>query len=81
MMTNQQFPQTQTGNSDVAFKKWMNDVDAAVSATAFVSVYDLPDQPFRDWFDDGMSAEEAARTALEDADYDFDDDELGDFWD
>jgi hypothetical protein len=78
---NQQFPQTQTDNSDTAFKKWMNDVDAAVGATAFVSVYDLPDQPFRDWFDSGMSAEEAARTTLEDADYEFDDDELGDFWD
>jgi hypothetical protein len=55
--------------SEAAFKKWMAEVDIAVGGRAFVSVYDLPDQPYRDWFEDEMSADEAAVAALKDAGY------------
>jgi hypothetical protein len=55
--------------SEAAFKKWMAEVDIAVGARAFVSAYDLPDQPYRDWFEEGMPPDEAAVLALEDAGY------------
>jgi hypothetical protein len=61
-------PQAQD-QSEAAFKKWMSEVDIAVAARAFVSVYDLPDQPYRDWFEDGMSADEAVVAVLEDSGY------------
>jgi hypothetical protein len=55
--------------SEAAFKKWMAEVDISVGARAFVSAYDLPDQPYRDWFEEGMPPDEAAVLALEDAGY------------
>jgi hypothetical protein len=48
----------------------MRQVNAAVFAKAFVCADDLPDQPYRDWYDDDLSPEEAATTALEDAGFD-----------
>jgi hypothetical protein len=55
--------------SEAAFKKWMTEVDIAVAGRAFVSAHDLPDQPYRDWFEEGLSPDEAAALALEDAGY------------
>ncbi|MCP4424433.1 MAG: hypothetical protein GY803_08085 [Chloroflexi bacterium] len=53
----------------VSFETWMSQVDAAVSGMAFISVYDLADQPFRDWYNDGYSPREAAEEALESEGY------------
>lgn len=50
-----------------SFAAWMQQVNAAVLAQAFVSADDLPDQPYREWYEDDLSPEEAATTALEDA--------------
>ncbi len=47
-----------------AFARWMREVDAHVCAIAGVSVHDLPDCPFWDWHEDGVSARSAARRAL-----------------
>jgi hypothetical protein len=48
----------------------MAQVDSAVGAMAFgLSVHDLPDFLSRDMFDDGATPEEAAREALEGADF------------
>jgi hypothetical protein len=66
---NPQSPDNQQDTGEAAFKKWMSAVDIAVGGRAFVSVYDLPDQPYRDWFEDGMSADEAAVAVLVDAGY------------
>jgi hypothetical protein len=55
--------------SEAAFKKWMTEVDIAVGARDFVSAYDLPDQSYRDWFEEGLSPDEAAALALKDAGY------------
>ncbi len=52
------------------FDQWMKAVDQAVIETAFCSIHDLSDQPFRDWFDSGIDAEEAAEMALEDNGFD-----------
>lgn len=59
-----------------SFDQWLQAVDLAVSAIAGVSVHDLADQPFRDWYDDEMSPQEAARTMLEEEGFPFDDDEF-----
>lgn len=46
------------------FKAWMLAVDAAVEARVGLSVHDLEDVAFRDWFDDGVSAKSAAARAI-----------------
>jgi hypothetical protein len=51
----------------VTFLQWVDAVDAAVLDIAGVSVHDLPDVPFRFWFDDEMPPVEAAHLALEEA--------------
>jgi hypothetical protein len=66
---NPQPEDNQQDTSETAFKKWMSAVDIAVGGRAFVSVYDLPDQPYRDWFEDEMSPDEAAVAVLADAGY------------
>jgi len=48
----------------MTFKAWMKKVDAAVSVTAGLSVYDLPDMPFYDMFNDDYTPEEAAEETL-----------------
>lgn len=50
-----------------AFAIWMDRVDRIVWSRAGVSIYDLPDCPFRDWHDDERTAREAAEEALENA--------------
>lgn len=46
------------------FNQWMRAVDMEVESVAGVSVHDLADQPFYDWYDSGMTPEEAARETL-----------------
>lgn len=56
----------------LTYEEWMAQVDSAVGAMAFgLSVHDLPDFLSRDMFDDGATPEEAAREALEGADFPF----------
>jgi hypothetical protein len=73
-------PQAQD-QSEAAFKKWMSEVDIAVAGRAFVSAYDLPDQPYRDWFEEGLSPDEAAAQALEEAGYEDGDGVMSDDFD
>ena len=50
------------------FDVWMRKVNSAVeAATGGLSVSDLPDCCFRDWFDDGVSPSAAAKRALKNA--------------
>jgi hypothetical protein len=46
------------------FESWMKIVDALVRRKTGLSVYDLPDCPFRDWFDGRASAATAANRAV-----------------
>jgi hypothetical protein len=46
---------------------WMTDVDLACGAMLGLSVYDLPDCPYADWFEDGLTAKQAARRAIRSA--------------
>lgn len=58
----------------MTFEQWMQAVDAAVGNIAFgLSVHDLPDIAFRDLYESGETAQEAAEEALADADFPFDD--------
>jgi hypothetical protein len=52
-----------------SFAEWMKKVNRIVIAVAGVTVHDLVDQPFREWFDEGMDAEEAAELTLEGNDF------------
>lgn len=42
------------------FECWSKQVDVAVIHRLGVSVHDLPDIPFRDWFDEGFTPAEVA---------------------
>jgi hypothetical protein len=47
------------------FEQWMKMVDSQLEwMTGFLDSKDLADQPYRDWFDDGMQARLAAREVL-----------------
>ena len=50
---------------DTSFDDWMKAVDHRVQAVIGLSIHDLEDHPFRDWYHDEMSPEEAAHTAIE----------------
>jgi hypothetical protein len=57
----------------MTFDQWMQNVDQVVGSIAFgLSVHDLPDIHFRDLFDSGTTAQDAAEEALENADFPFD---------
>ena len=58
-----------------SFDDWMAAVDQLVNERAGLSVHDLPDCPFRRWFDDGVSPSGAARQAIHNAHDEGDDDE------
>ncbi|MEZ5586275.1 MAG: hypothetical protein R3E46_04305 [Sedimenticolaceae bacterium] len=50
-------------NSDL--HRWLCKVDVEIKRVAGIGVFDLADQPYADWFDDGLTPQEAAREALE----------------
>jgi hypothetical protein len=49
------------------FHKWMRMVDRAVGNKVGLSAFDLPDCPFADWHEDGLSPQHAARRAIQSA--------------
>jgi hypothetical protein len=46
------------------FAEWMRRVDEAVEAEVGLSVHDLEDASFADWFEDGVRPATAAKRAL-----------------
>ena len=48
----------------MSFREWMKEVDNEIMLTTGLSAVDLPDCPYRDWYDDGMEAGEAAEEAV-----------------
>lgn len=46
------------------FEAWMIEVDKAVEAKVGLSVHDLEDVAFFDWYHDGVSAKSAAARAI-----------------
>jgi len=49
------------------YADWMAEIDRLMVAEAGVTHNDLPDQPWRDWYDEGLEPEEAVENALDDA--------------
>lgn len=54
------------GGGMMSFQAWMRAVDSAVQAEVGLSVHDLADANFRDWYEDGVSPSEAAVDVLAD---------------
>lgn len=50
-----------------SFKDWLAEVDRAVNIILGVGINDLPDCPFRDWYDDGLTTLRAARRVVREA--------------
>jgi len=48
----------------LTFSQWMKEVDEACWCKAGLSVHDLGDCRFADWYDDGVRPATAARRAL-----------------
>lgn len=46
------------------FEVWMKEVDAEVKRRIFLSADDLPDCPYRDWHEDGVTPKGAASKAI-----------------
>lgn len=57
-----------------AFESWMRAVDAELGRIAGVTHMDIGDQRWRDMWEDGENAEDAAREALEEEGFPFEDD-------
>ena len=51
----------------MTFIDWLCKVNRAIEARYGLTTDDLPDCPYRDWFEDGMSPTTAARMALNNA--------------
>lgn len=49
------------------FHQWMAIVENIVWKTVDCSVRDLPDCLFRDWYEDGLTPDEAAERAIKEA--------------
>lgn len=49
----------------MSFDEWMNQVDEVLFKEIGMSHMDIPDQTYRDYFDDGMSPEDAVETIME----------------
>lgn len=52
-------------DNELRFRLWLNEVDAILKDECGLTHEDLPDQCYRDMFDAGDSAEDAARVATE----------------
>ncbi len=53
--------------TEMTFEQWMKAVEVAFTAEYGASIHDLPDCPFRDWFEDGEDPEGAAELCYENA--------------
>ena len=61
--------------ADERYVAWMRGIDLVIQGICGCSSSDLADQPYREWFESGMSCREAALDALADDGFPFGDDE------
>lgn len=47
------------------FDQWMAELDRRCAARTGLSIRDLADQPFADWYEDGITPAQALRLTLE----------------
>ena len=51
---------------DPTFESWMESINNLLLATHGVEVSDMPDEPFRDYYDDNLTHEEVVTIMVED---------------
>ena len=56
-------------NPGYTFDDWMAEADDRFTAHTGVSIYDVEDQPWHDWYSDGMHPHTAADQAMDLIDY------------
>lgn len=44
--------------ADAPFRDWLKRVNTHVEQAAGFGIFDLPDMPYRDWFDDGLEPDQ-----------------------
>jgi hypothetical protein len=59
----------------IDFGTWRRIVNRKIVNVCGLEMDDLPDQPYYEWFEEGMDAEEAALIALEEAGWDTEEEE------
>lgn len=52
--------------SDSGYDRWIDDVDSIFEGEFGLSIYDLPDLPWVDYYEDGFDPESAIEAAMED---------------
>jgi hypothetical protein len=62
---------SRNGGGMKTFAEWMRAVDAALAGLCGLTSACLADQCWRDWYDAGVTPEEAARDALEEEGFPF----------
>lgn len=55
---------TQPQPDSLTFEPWFKQADAHAAGLIMLSLHDLADQPYRDWFEAGYTPQEAAEEAL-----------------
>ena len=52
-------------STTLTFESWQARVDRYVGRVLGLSIHDLPDQPYYDWYESGTSEKEAAREVID----------------
>lgn len=48
----------------MTFTEWMRELDSEMRLASSIVSSDLPDKPYRDWLDEGLTPSQAAMRAL-----------------
>ena len=64
-------PMKMDANDNPTFDQWMDRIDRVISKYRGISVYDLEDCPFTEWYDNRIRPIKAANKALKRAGADF----------
>ena len=52
-------------NNREPFNVWYSEVDKKIQSVCGLGIRDLPDQPYYDWYENGMTTHEAKEITLE----------------
>ena len=48
----------------VSFEKWLENLDVLCDKVTGMSIHDLPDQCYMDWYEDGLTTKQALKLVL-----------------
>jgi hypothetical protein len=52
------------------FREWLDELNDLVESELVLGIDDLPDMPYRDWFEEGLSADEVFDLMLDELEMD-----------